>query len=97
MFKLPGAARMTNGAPADTTTEKVAECVRVPLVAVTVIVLLPMAAPDEAAIWNEDPVTGPVGVNDGMLTGTIATPAGSPEIVRLIVPLNPFVAFAEIN
>jgi hypothetical protein len=61
-----------------------------PLVPVTVIVLVPTVAVGEAANWNEVPVPDPVMTRAGRLPGVIVTPAGRPETVRLIVPVNPF-------
>jgi hypothetical protein len=67
----------------------------VPLAAVTVTVELPTAALDDAAIPKEDPWTAPDRLKGGMIEGTVVTPAGRPETLRLIVWLNPFRGVAE--
>ena len=65
-----------------------------PLVPVTVMVVLPTAAVDEATNWNEESCIAPVGERSGTLPGSVVTPAGSPDSVRWTVPLNPFTVFA---
>ena len=84
------------GAAAITANEKVAEWVMEPLVPVTVTVLVPTVAVDEAASWNEVFVADPVMTRAGRLPGVVVTPTGRPETVRLIVPVNPFAGSAAI-
>ncbi len=85
------------GAAAATANEKVFEWLMDPLVPVTVTVLVPTVADDEAANWNDAPVPDPVMTRAGRLPGVIITPAGRPETVRLIVPVNPFAGVALIT
>ncbi len=68
-----------------------------PLVPVTVTVLVPAAADEEAANWTETFDGVPVGENDERPEGIVVTPAGSPDTLNRIVPLNPFSTWAEIT
>ena len=85
------------GAAAVTTSEKVFEWLMEPLVPITVIVLVPTAADGDAASWNAVPVPDPVMTSAERLPGVVVTAAGRPEMVRLIVPVNPFAGVALIT
>ena len=73
-----------------------AVCVFEPLVPVKVIVLELMAALLEAASWKDTPCAGPVVDMLYGPDGVAVTPAGSPDIVTVTVPVNPFNGVAEM-
>src|SRR6476620_2910053 len=85
---------MANGAACLTVTLNVIEWLIEPLVPVIVTVEVLSAALNDAANWKLVPEKGPVKEIDRGADESVVTPAGNPEIVRLIAPVNPLRGFA---
>ena len=89
-----GVTWILKGAACVTVKEKVALCVIVPLVPVTLTVVVPVGVVWEAASWNAVPCACPVREITNGLDGVVVAPDGNPEIVKLIDPVNPLSGFA---
>jgi hypothetical protein len=79
---------MAKGAACVTVTEKVVVCVCVPLLPVTVTVDVPVGVEVDAASWTAADCAVPFSVIDEEL-GVAVIPAGNPEKLRLMFPVNP--------
>jgi len=89
-----GETWMVKGAACLTVSEKVSAWVMVPLLPVTVTVEGPRGAFCAAASWNAVDWKNPVTLMENGPDGKIVTPAGRPETVKLMVPVNPLTGFA---
>ena len=89
-----GEAWIVKGAACLTVSENVNVWVIVPLVPVTVTVEAPRGALCAAASWNAVDWNNPVTLMENGPDGKVVTPAGRPETVKLIVPVNPLSGFA---
>jgi hypothetical protein len=85
---------MENGAACLTVRENVTEWLIEPLVPVTVIVDVASGVFIAAPNWNAAPWGDPVTEIDSGAGDIVVTPAGSPDTVRLIVPVKKFTGFA---
>jgi hypothetical protein len=89
-----GETWIVKGAACLTVSENVTVCVIAPLVPATVTVLAPSGEICEADNWNAVPLVNPVMAMENGPDGEAVTPVGRPEIVKLMVPVNPLREFA---